>query len=207
MSRTLRNALFALGAAIVVLAAAGFSYVSIMRHLTQEAATRNVTPAIGGPFTLTDQTGQKVSDSEFRGKLMLVSFGYTYCPDVCPTTLSTISEALDALGPNADGIQPIFVTIDPERDTPEVLADYVQHFYPGFVGLTGSADEIAGITKAYRVYYAKAIPHGAQTHGAADYLMDHSTIVYLMDRDGRMLTTMSHTTAPQEMAEKIRQHL
>ena len=123
MSRTLRNALFALAAAIVVLAAAGFSYVAIMRHLTQEAESRNVLAGIGGPFTLTDQTGHKVSSSAYRGKLMLITFGYTYCPDVCPTTLTTMTDALDDLGAQADEVQPIFVTIDPERDTAKVLAD------------------------------------------------------------------------------------
>lgn len=207
MSRTLRHALFALGAAILVLAAAGFSYVSIMRHLSQQAASRSAVPAIGGPFTLTDQAGQRVSDDDLRGKLMLVSFGYTYCPDVCPTILSTIGDALDALGPQAEAVRPVFITIDPARDTPKVLSDYVRHFHRGFIGLTGTADEIAGVAKAYRVYYAKATPHGGQSEGAADYLMDHSTVVYLMGRDGRLLTTMSHKTAPREMAETIRRHL
>ena len=202
MSRTLRNALFALAAAIVVLAAAGFSYVAIMRHLTQEAESRNVLAGIGGPFTLTDQTGHKVSSSAYRGKLMLITFGYTYCPDVCPTTLTTMTDALDDLGAQADEVQPIFVTIDPERDTAKVLADYMKNFYPGFVGLTGSPQEITAVAKSYRVYYAKATPNDA-----TDYLMDHSSLIYLTDRQGRTLTTMAHSTTPKQMAEKIRGYL
>ena len=133
---------------------------------------------------------------------MLISFGYTYCPDICPTTLTTMTDALDDLGAQADQVQPIFVTIDPERDTPAVLADYMKNFYPGFVGLTGSPEEIAAVAKEYRVYYAKAKPDDA-----SDYLMDHSSLIYLMDREGRMVTTMSHSITPEQMAEKIRGYL
>src|ERR1700686_1241768 len=110
--------------------------------------------SVGGPFTLTDQTGKPRSDGEFRGKLMIVYFGYAYCPDVCPADLMAITQALDALGPAAEGVQPIFITIDPERDT-KVLADYVSAFHHSLVGLTGSPDEIRKVADSYKAFYAK----------------------------------------------------
>ncbi len=109
---------------------------------------------VGGPFTLTDQTGRQRSDSEFRGKLMIVYFGYTFCPDVCPADLMAITQALDALGPAAEGVQPIFITVDPERDT-KVLADYVSAFHHSLIGLTGSPEEIRKVANAYKAFYAK----------------------------------------------------
>ena len=111
---------------------------------------------VGGPFTLTDQDGKKVSEKDFLGKYMLVFFGYTYCPDICPTELQVMTAALDSMGPEAEKIQPVFVSVDPERDTPEVLKSYVENFGPRLVGLTGTPEEIAAVAKAYRVYYAKA---------------------------------------------------
>ena len=110
--------------------------------------------SVGGPFTLTDQTGKQRSDTEFRGKLMIVYFGYTFCPDVCPADLMAITQALDALGPAAEGIQPIFITIDPERDT-KVLADYVSAFHHSLIGLTGSPEEIRTVANSYKAFYAK----------------------------------------------------
>ena len=163
---------------------------------------------IGGPFSLTDQNGQRVEDSRFRGRLMLVYFGYTYCPDVCPTELQTMSQTLDALGPAAAQIQPLFITIDPQRDTPEQLKEYMTSFYPGFLALTGTPAEIDAVARAYRVYYARsrdpADPKGSKTEG---YLMDHSGYVYLMGRDGQYLTHFGPASDPQRMAEKIRQYL
>ena len=111
---------------------------------------------VGGPFSLTDQDGRRVSEKDFLGKHMLVFFGYTYCPDICPTELQVMTAALDTLGPEAEKIQPVFVSVDPERDTPEVLKSYVENFGPRLIGLTGTPEEIAAIAKAYRVYYAKA---------------------------------------------------
>lgn len=153
---------------------------------------------IGGPFSLIDQTGRRVSDTDFRGHYMLVYFGYTYCPDVCPTELATISRAIDLLGTDAARVTPIFITVDPARDTPKVLAEYHQNFHPSFVMLTGSADEIAAAAKAYRVYYAKA------GEDDQDYLMDHSSFVYLMDEDGRYVTHFAPDTTPEAMAKSIR---
>jgi cytochrome oxidase Cu insertion factor (SCO1/SenC/PrrC family) len=123
---------------------------------------------VGGPFTLTDQNGKPRSDSEFRGKLMVVYFGYSYCPDVCPTDLMAITQALDALGPAAEGIQPIFITIDPERDT-KVLADYVASFHRSLIGLTGSPDEIRKVANSYKAFYARV-----QDERSGDYSIDHT---------------------------------
>jgi protein SCO1/2 len=164
---------------------------------------------IGGPFTLTDQHGQRVSDAAFRGRLMLVYFGYTYCPDVCPTELQNMSQALDLLGPAAAGVQPLFITIDPQRDTAGQLAEYMTSFHPGFLALTGTPEEIDAAAKAYRVYYARARePGGSAAAAKSDsYLMDHSGYVYLMGRDGQYLSHFAPNTDPQKMAEKIRQYL
>jgi len=161
------------------------------------------TALIGGPFTLVDQNGRTRTDAEFRGKLMLIYFGYTFCPDICPTELQTMSDALDALGDKANLVQPIFVTVDPERDTPAVVKDYVSHFHPRFVGLTGTPAQIEAATKAYRVYAAKA----PAKDGGKDYLMDHTGLVYLMDTDGKYLANFVPQTTAQEMAKTIAKHL
>lgn len=158
--------------------------------------------AIGGPFNLVDQHGQAVSDADFRGQYMLVYFGYTYCPDVCPTELQTMSQAVDQLGDEGKKVTPVFITIDPERDTVEQLAAYAEHFHPRLVALTGSAEQIAAAAKAYRVYYGKV-----ESEGATEYLMDHSSIVYFMDADGRFLTHFGGGTGAGKMAEQMRGHL
>ena len=130
---------------------------------------------IGGPFSLIDQNGERRTDKDYRGKFMLVYFGYTYCPDVCPTTLAVLSAALDKLGTKADDVVPVFISVDPKRDTPETLKSYLAAFGPRFVGLTGTDEEVATAAKAYRVFY--------QVHpgeGGA-YTLDHSSVIYLMD--------------------------
>jgi protein SCO1/2 len=157
--------------------------------------------AIGGPFTLTAGDGKTVTDRSFRGKWLLVYFGYTFCPDVCPTTLNDIAEALGKLGPLADKITPLFVTVDPERDTPEVMGRYVKSFDPRIVGLTGTPEAIAEVAKEYRVYYKKH-PTG-ESHD--DYLMDHSSIIYVMDPEGRYVTLLSAEQKPDQMATRLRQ--
>jgi len=159
---------------------------------------------IGGPFTLVDHTGKTVTDGDFRGRYLLVFFGYTYCPDVCPTSLQTLTAALDLLGAQAEKVQPLFISVDPERDTPEALAWYVGNFHPRLIGLTGSSEQTAAAAKAYRVYYAKT-----QEEGAADddYLMGHSAMTYLMGPDGKYRTVFSHDVTPEEMANTLRQYL
>jgi cytochrome oxidase Cu insertion factor (SCO1/SenC/PrrC family) len=156
---------------------------------------------VGGPFTLTDQTGHKRSDSEFRGKLMVVYFGYTYCPDVCPADLMAITQALDALGPAAESIQPVFITVDPERDT-ERLADYVAAFHPSLVGLTGSSEEIRRVANSYKAFYAK-VPD----EQSGEYSIDHAGVIYLMGRGGDYLGFMPPQTGPDRLTEVLRKYL
>jgi protein SCO1/2 len=157
--------------------------------------------AIGGSFTLVDQTGATRHPEDFRGRLMLIYFGYTYCPDVCPTELQTMGEALAKLGDKAADVQPLFITVDPERDTQEQLKSYVENFDPRLIALTGSAAQIAEAAKAYRVFYEKAKePDGS-------YAMDHSSIVYLMGRDGKYLAHFGPGTSAVDMAEVIGKRL
>ncbi|MEP0337066.1 MAG: SCO family protein [Alphaproteobacteria bacterium] len=156
---------------------------------------------IGGPFTLTDHTGRQMTEKDFQGKAMLIFFGYTYCPDVCPTSLTEISAAMDKLGPLADKVVPILVSVDPERDTPAVLKDYVAHFHPSIVGLTGTPEQIKQTAKAYRVYYAKVTDKDGDKDA---YLMDHSSVIYLMGPDGKFLTHFSTQTDAETMAAKIK---
>jgi protein SCO1/2 len=156
---------------------------------------------VGGPFTLTDQTGKQRSDTDFRGKLMIVYFGYTYCPDVCPTDLMAITQALDALGPAAEGVQPVFITIDPERDT-KLLADYVAAFHRSLVGLTGSADEIRKVANSYKAFYVKV-----EDERSRDYSIDHAGVIYLIGRNGEYLGFMPPQTNPDRLTEVLRKNL
>ena len=157
---------------------------------------------VGGPFSLTDQSGRRVTEKDFAGRLLLVNFGYTYCPDVCPTELAAMTAAIDQLGDAAKRVQPLFITIDPTRDTVAQLALYHQNFHPSFAMLTGSEDEIARAARAYRVYYKKA-----DSQSATEYLMDHSALVYLMGPDGRFLTHFTPQTTPEQMAAEILKQL
>ena len=157
---------------------------------------------VGGPFTLTDQAGRKRSDAEFRGKLLIIYFGYTFCPDVCPADLMAITQALDQLGPAAEGIQPIFITIDPERDTTKVLGEYVAAFHRSFIGLTGSPDEIRKAANAYKAFYAK-VPG----ERSGEYAIDHTGVIYLMGRDGQYLGFMPPQTSPERLTEVLREYL
>ncbi len=166
-------------------------------------------PAVGGPFTLVDHDGRARTEADFRGRSMLVYFGFTYCPDVCPTALTAVAQALDRLGPDADKIAPVFITVDPERDLPEQLKEYVRHFHPRMTGLTGTKEQIAAVAKAYRVYYAKVRPQGAPGEKTPEdeYTMDHTSITYLMGPDGKFVAHFSHGTEPEAMAARIRRSL
>ncbi|MFO1035192.1 MAG: SCO family protein [Hyphomicrobiales bacterium] len=158
---------------------------------------------VGGPFTMTNQSGETVTEKTYAGKPMLLFFGYTYCPDVCPTELQVMAEALRQLGSKGADIQPIFVSIDPARDTPEQLKAYVANFGPQFTGLTGTPQQVAEIARAYRVFYKK-VENGA----AADaYLMDHSSIIYLMGPDGKFLKHVTYSTDAKALADGIAQAL
>ena len=153
---------------------------------------------IGGPFTLTNHKGDTVTDESFRGKYMLVFFGYGYCPDICPTELASIAATLDVMGPQAEEVTPLFITIDPERDTPEFLADFVVNFHPRMIGLTGAPEAIGSVAKSYKVFYAKS-----RQSAGPDYLMDHSSFIYLMGPDGKFITMFRPQTDPKKMAETI----
>jgi cytochrome oxidase Cu insertion factor (SCO1/SenC/PrrC family) len=159
---------------------------------------------VGGPFELTDHTGKPRTNSDFRGKLMLVYFGFTYCPDVCPTDLQAIGLALDKLGTAADSVQPLFITVDPERDTPQHLAEYVPMFHPRLIGLTGSAEAIRKAADAYKVYYAKVDPPKGD---GGYYTVDHTAFIYLMDREGNYLGFFPPGTSADRMVEIIRPRL
>jgi cytochrome oxidase Cu insertion factor (SCO1/SenC/PrrC family) len=152
---------------------------------------------VGGPFELTDHTGRRRTDADFRGKLVVLHFGYTSCPDVCPTELQAITLALDKLGSAADAVQPLFITVDPERDTPSRLADFISAFDPRFVALTGAMPAIRKAALAYRVYFAKAA--GA----AGSYPVDHTGFIYLVGADGRYLGFLPPGLAPDEIAAAI----
>lgn len=158
------------------------------------------TAAIGGPFALVDEDGRTVTEADFRGQPLLVYFGYTYCPDVCPTALSTIAEALDLLGDKGHDIAVLFISVDPERDRPENVGEYARVFHPQVVGLTGSPEQVAAAARAYRVYYAKA---NQDPNDPEDYAMDHSAYTYLMGRDGKFLTHFPHGVSAKEMAGRI----
>ncbi len=156
---------------------------------------------IGGPFTLSDQNGHKHSDSEFRGKLMIVYFGYTFCPDVCPTDLMAITQALNTLGPLAENIQPIFITIDPQRDM-KLLKEYLAAFHKSFIGLTGSDEEIRKVANAYKAFYAK-VPGPRE----GEYRIDHTGVIYLTGKSGEYLGFVPPQTDPERLAEILRKYL
>lgn len=203
------------GIAIGLGSAARLYLARIAAHDTVDAVS---SPAVGGPFSLIDHTGRPVTDKDFRGKYMLVFFGYTYCPDVCPTDLQVIGNAMDLLGTAGANVQPIFITVDPERDTVEVMADYVGNFHPRLLGLTGTKEQIKAAAKAYRVAYFKASEpplQGGDDSGQQDvkneenqdYLMNHTAFTYLMGPDGQFLELFPNGTSPTDMAAGIREYL
>lgn len=160
----------------------------------------------GGPFSLIDHDGKHRTDKDFRGKYMLIFFGYTYCPDICPLNLQHGADALQALDEEkARQVVPIFVSIDPERDTPMVLKEYVANFGERFVGLTGSEQQIRAISKAYRIHRRKVLPAGESDKN--NYLVDHSSITYLMGPDGKFITLFPHNTSGGKMAKAINRYL
>jgi cytochrome oxidase Cu insertion factor (SCO1/SenC/PrrC family) len=157
---------------------------------------------VGGPFDLIDHGGRRRTDADFRGELVLIYFGYTHCPDVCPTELQALSLALDMLGTAGDAVQPLFITIDPERDTPSHLADYVTSFHPRLLALTGPAPAIRKVALAYKVYFARS---GAARDG--DYAVDHTGFIYLVGKDGRYLGFLPPGTTPEQIVDAVRPRL
>lgn len=194
----------ALAALIGLIMAAVIAWMTV-RHDQRQAGgvSTSVAPAsIGGPFTLTAHDGRIVSDTDFQGRYRLVFFGYTFCPDICPTELQTIAQAMDMMGDSGADVQPLFITIDPARDTATVLAEYVALFHPSIIGLTGTEAQIAAVAKEYRVYYARSQGEPDPTQ----YLMDHSTFSYLMAPDGSFVTVFAKGTTPEQMVEAIAAH-
>ncbi len=153
--------------------------------------------AIGGAFNLINHHNKPVTDEDFLGKYMLVYFGYTYCPDVCPTDLQIMSKALSMVDSDiAEDIAPVFISIDPERDTVALMAQYVKYFHKNLIGLTGTVDQVKDIKSKYRVYSAKS-------DDTANYLVDHTAYTYFMGRDGKLLKHFNHALPPEKMAEQI----
>jgi protein SCO1/2 len=188
-------------AIIGICVAAILVFGSIAVFMLFSGGPRTASPGrvlIGGPFELVDHSGHKVTEKSWPGQRLLVLFGYVSCPDVCPTELQTVAAAMDALGDEASRVQPLFITVDPERDTPAAIADYVSAFHPRIVGLTGADAQVRAAAKAYRVYFAKG-----KVDEDGEYFMDHSSFVYLMHPDGHYLTHFGPNTAPEVMAEKI----
>ena len=157
--------------------------------------------AVGGPFRLTDQNGKTITDQDLKGRPFLVFFGFTHCPEVCPTALFDISEILERLGPDAAKVNALFITVDPERDTPEKLKEYLSSFNPRLIGVGGDAEALAAVAKAYRVYYKK-IPLKD-----GDYTMDHTAIVYLMDKNGQFVAPFNLKRRPEDAAADLRRYL
>ena len=161
---------------------------------------------VGGNFKLTDHNGIARDSREFRGRLMLIYFGYTFCPDICPTSLQIMNLALENLKGKAKKIQPIFISIDPTRDTPKLLKKYIKNFHPSLIGFTGSTKSIKDVAKKFRVYFAKTSKIEPKT-GTADYLMDHSSILFLLDRKGRYLTHFNHQSQPEAITKVLQKYL
>jgi protein SCO1 len=174
-------------------------------YQTKQSAVPRVvtvgTPQIGGPFSLTDQNGQPKTDGDFRGRWMLVYFGYTNCPDVCPTTMALMSQVLKELGGRATLFAPIFITVDPGHDTPSVLKEYLASFGSRFVGLTGSQQQIAAVAREYKVYSAKRPLKGG------GYAVDHSSVVCLMDPSGKFVAVYDNSQTPEQIAADLRKRL
>ena len=156
---------------------------------------------IGGDFELIDQNGKLFSSDELKGKLSLVYFGFTGCPDICPTSLNKITKVVEILSENKIDIVPVFITIDPSRDTPAILKEYLKHFYPKFIGLTGNEKQIRDVADKFKVYYAKA---ASESDNDQDYMLDHSSFTYLMDKNGKYLKHFYLESAPSEIMEFLK---
>jgi protein SCO1/2 len=188
---------------IVVAAFASSLVVALVVVLWLLGGLRGVTApaAIGGPFQLTDQAGQTVTEKNLQGKPTLIFFGFTHCPDVCPTSLFEISEVLRAMGGDADRVNAYFISVDPERDTATAMKDYLSSFDPHLKGLTGDADAVAKVVSGFRVY-AKKVPLKD-----GDYTMDHTALIYLMDRDGKFVAPFNLKRTPEAAAADLKRYL
>ena len=188
---------------VIIAAFAASLVVGLVIMLWVMGGLRTVTApaAIGGPFQLTDQAGQTVTEQNLKGKPTLIFFGFTHCPDVCPTSLFEISEVLKAMGKDADRVNAYFVSVDPERDTTAAMKDYLSSFDPHLKGLTGNPEAVAKVLSAYRVY-ARKVPLKD-----GDYTMDHTALIYLMDRDGNFVAPFNLKRTPEEAAKDLKRYL
>jgi protein SCO1 len=198
---TPRYAMIAVTLAVLLVLAGGVLFVLAMREGPKGAAGTVLASAIGGPFHLVDQNGKPFGDADLKGKWHLVFFGYTHCPDTCPTTLNELALALDKLGKERDAVAIVFITVDPERDTPEMLKSYVESFDAPIIALTGTPAEVAQAAKDYRVYYAR--------HPRADggYDMDHSAVIYVLDPQGRFTATFTPDSTAEGIASRLQKLL
>ncbi|MGH1484256.1 MAG: SCO family protein [Geminicoccales bacterium] len=190
----------------LALLGAGFFAYSILWHddgPANRSSTATSSALIKSNFDLVDHTGSSVTDEDFKGRWQLVFFGFTFCPDICPTTLNTVTAVMESLAEGGDEIAPLFITVDPERDTPEVLAYYVANFDSRIIGLTGSPEQVAAAAKAMRVYYSKA----ENADAPDDYSMDHSAFLYLMGPDGEYVTHFSHQDDVETIVAGIQENL
>lgn len=188
--------------AIVITLAAILVLCGIAFFKVYERRTETGEVPIGGPFSLSDQNGRRVTDADLRGQYLLIYFGYTFCPDACPTALGMMSAAMDKLGPDAEKVTPVFITVDPARDTQDVMKDYASNFHPRMVALRGNDQETEQAAKSYRIYWKKADGEDEQ-----NYLVDHSTYILLMDPENKYLAHFGPQVTPDEIVAEIRKHL
>lgn len=174
---------------------------SLPRRNDVDACPRGVETgiSIGGPFELVNHLGETVTHEEFYGKYMLIYFGFTFCPDTCPIALETMSVALDQMGKKGERVRPVFISVDPERDTPEAVKDYIAYFRDDFIGLTGSLEQVEAVAQAYRVFFTK----DEATANPDDYLVNHTSIIYLMDPEGEYISHFTHNDPPEKVAARI----
>lgn len=168
------------------------------------ASVKDLPISFGGPFTLVDHQGRERSDKDFKGRYLLVYFGYTFCPNICPTGLQTLSSALDLLGEGAARVQPLFVSVDPDRDKPEILKSFVAQFHPRLIGLTGSEKQVRDVARAYRIFRGKVV---VADEPKDEYLVTHTPTTFLMGPDGKFVTLFPHDTDAEVMAKALKRYL
>jgi cytochrome oxidase Cu insertion factor (SCO1/SenC/PrrC family) len=186
-------------AAILIIAAFAIAALALTQWPTK-GPMGSGTALIGGPFTMVNQKGETVTEKNFEGKYTIYFFGFTFCPDVCPTELQVLTAALKELGPDAAKITPVFVSVDPERDSPKIIGEYVANFDPRFVGLTGTPEQLAVMARAFHIYYKKV----ANENDAQNYGMDHPSILYLMEPDGKFAKHFPYTTDAKKLALELK---
>lgn len=191
---------FLAGALVFLVGAAGLA-TAVFQLKSAGGQTASQTSTVGGPFRLVDQDGKTVTEADLKGRPTLVFFGFTHCPDVCPTALYEITQALNEMGPDAENAQALFVTVDPERDTPEAMKSYLSSFSPRIRGLSGSPEAVAQMVKAYRAYAKK------QPAKDGEYTVDHTAVVYLMDKNGAFVAPLNLKREPKEVAAQIRSYV